>query len=66
MSHCRLTHKSAKAGRYASEEENGEDICQISILVSNGNPFQNGGSLQFSRNTGEAPFLEWSGRCGDS
>jgi len=25
---CRLTNKSAKRGGYASEEENGEDICQ--------------------------------------
>ena len=28
---CRLTHKSTKTGRYASGEENGEDMCQILI-----------------------------------
>jgi hypothetical protein len=30
----RLTHKFAKTGRYASEEKNGEDMCQISIRFS--------------------------------
>jgi len=30
---CRLTHKSAKKGRYASEEENGEDMCQIQTAI---------------------------------
>src|SRR5260370_12618540 len=38
-----------------------QDICQISIFVSNGIPFQNGGSLQFSRNTGKPPF--WNGQA---
>jgi hypothetical protein len=28
-----LTHKSAKTGRYASEEENGEDMGQIFVLM---------------------------------
>src|SRR6266567_1564047 len=32
--HCRLTHKFAKTGRYASEEENGEDMCQIQAPIS--------------------------------
>jgi phosphoenolpyruvate synthase/pyruvate phosphate dikinase len=31
---CRLTHKFAKTGRYASEEENGEDMCQIQAPIS--------------------------------
>jgi len=31
---CRLTHKFAKMGRYASEEENGEDMCQIQAPIS--------------------------------
>src|SRR6266705_6142318 len=31
---CRLTHKFARRGRYASEEENGEDMCQILIICS--------------------------------
>jgi len=31
---CRLTHKFAKTGRYASEEENGEDMCQIQVPIS--------------------------------
>jgi len=31
---CCLTHKSARTGRYASEEENGEDMCQISTICS--------------------------------
>ncbi len=30
---CRLTHKFAKTGRYASEEENGEDMGQILVLT---------------------------------
>jgi len=29
-----LTHKFAKTGRYASEEENGEDMCQIQAPIS--------------------------------
>src|SRR6266567_204428 len=33
-SNCRLTHKFAKTGRYASEEENGEDMCQIQAPIS--------------------------------
>lgn len=32
--YCRLTHKFAKTGRYASEEENGEDMCQIQAPIS--------------------------------
>jgi DnaB-like helicase N terminal domain len=32
--HCRLTHKFAKRGRYASREENGEDMRQILIICS--------------------------------
>src|SRR3989442_15355995 len=28
---CRRTHKFAKGGRYASGQENGEDMCQILI-----------------------------------
>src|SRR5712691_8912641 len=34
MRNCRLTHKFAKTGRYASEEENGEDMCQIQAPIS--------------------------------
>ncbi len=34
ISSCRLTHKFAKTGRYASEEENGEDMCQIQAPIS--------------------------------
>ena len=30
---CRLTHKSAKRGRYVSEEENGEDTRQIPLTI---------------------------------
>jgi hypothetical protein len=30
---CRLTHKSAKGGRYASEEETGEDMSQILVSI---------------------------------
>ena len=29
VAYCRLTHKSAKRGRYASEEENGEDMAHV-------------------------------------
>ncbi|EFH84100.1 hypothetical protein Krac_5118 [Ktedonobacter racemifer DSM 44963] len=32
--HCRLTHKSAETGRYASEEENSEDMCQTTVKIS--------------------------------
>jgi hypothetical protein len=31
---CRLTHKFARTGRDASEEENGEDLCQIQAPIS--------------------------------
>jgi hypothetical protein len=31
---CRLTHKSAETGRYVSEEENGEDMCQTTVKIS--------------------------------
>jgi hypothetical protein len=33
LDECRLTHKSAKKGRYASEEENGEDMCHHILLI---------------------------------
>jgi hypothetical protein len=36
LASCCLTHKSAKTGRYASEEENGEDMRQNMVLMSSG------------------------------
>src|ERR1700716_3164901 len=31
---CARAHKFAKTGRYASEEENGQDMCQIQAPIS--------------------------------